>query len=93
MSLVDMNDQRDMSESHWVWFPEMGIDSDGRENEKAVAIATMLWDWGYPENGSLLLRVVEQKRHCIQLVWSHHANPQQPTSTLVFQGEKYLCLT
>lgn len=89
MSLVGRTDQRDMSESHWVLFLEAEIDSGGKEVEKAVTIAAMLWEWGYSEDESLLLRVEEENRHWVQLVWSHHTNSQQPTCTLVFQEEKY----
>ena len=78
-----------MSENHWVLFFEVEIDLGGREVEKDVAIAAMLWEWGYSEDESLSLRVEEENRPWVQSVWSHHTNSRQPTCTLVFQEEKY----
>lgn len=62
-----------MSESHWVWFFERGIDSNGRKDGKATAIASILQAQGYPEGGSHLLRVVEQKDRRKMILDDHGA--------------------
>ena len=77
---------------HWVLFLEVEIDSGGREVEKAGAIAAMLWQWGYFEDESLLLRVKEENRCWVQLVWSHYTKSHQLTCTLVFQEEKCIAV-